>query len=75
MKEPVVFDSTCLIRLQRIRERNILPALFDPVMIPPQVEREFGSKFSWLQIENLRPDVPATALRLVVDSGEAEAIA
>lgn len=75
MKEPVVSDSTCLIGLERIGELNILPALFDPIMIPPEVEREFGGKFSWLQTENLTSNVLATALRLVVDSGEAEAIA
>ncbi len=75
MKEPVVSDSTCLIGLERIGELNILPALFEPIMIPPEVEREFGSGFSWLQTENLTSNVLATALRLVVDSGEAEAIA
>ncbi|MEJ7702083.1 MAG: hypothetical protein WKF71_20970 [Pyrinomonadaceae bacterium] len=69
MKEPVVSDSTCLIGLERIGELNILPALFEPIMIPPEVEREFGSGFSWLQTENLT----RCAARLVVDSGEAEA--
>jgi uncharacterized protein len=75
VKEAVVSDSTCLIGLERIGELDILPALFDPIMIPPEVEREFGSKFSWLQTVNLTSNVLATALRLVVDSGEAEAIA
>lgn len=75
MKEPVVSDSTCLIGLERIGELNILSALFEPIMIPPEVEREFGSKFSWLQTENLMSNLLATALCLVVDSGEAEAIA
>ena len=75
MKEAVVSDSTCLIGLERIGELQILPALFDPIMIPPEVEREFGNKFSWLQTENLTSNILATALCLVVDSGEAEAIA
>ena len=75
MKEPVVSDSTCLIGLERIGELNILPALFDPIIIPPEVEREFGNKFLWLQTENLTSNLLATALRLVVDAGEAEAIA
>ncbi len=75
MKEPVVSDSTCLIGLERIGELNILPALFDPMMIPPEVEREFGSKFSWLQTENLTSGLLVAALRMVVDAGEAEAIA
>ena len=75
MKEPVVSDSTCLIGLERIAELNILPVLFDPIMIPPEVEREFGTKFSWLQIENLKSSLLVAALQLVVDAGEAEAIA
>jgi len=75
VKEAVVSDSTCLIGLERIGELNILPALFDPIMIPPEVEREFGNKFSWLQIENLTSGVLVAALRLTVDAGEAEAIA
>jgi uncharacterized protein len=75
VKEPVVSDSTCLIGLERIGELNILPALFEPVMIPPEVEREFGNKFSWLTTEKLSGNVLATALHLVVDAGEAEAIA
>ena len=44
-------------------------------MIPPEVEREFGNNFSWLQPENLTSDVLVAALRLTVDAGEAEAIA
>ena len=75
MKEAVVSDSTCLIGLERIGELNILPALFDPIMIPPEVEREFGGKFSWLQTENLANSLLVAALQLVVDVGEAEAIA
>ena len=75
MREPVVSDSTCLIGLERIGGLHILPALFDPIMIPAEVEREFGSKFSWLQTENLTSGLLVAALRLVVDAGEAEAIA
>ena len=73
MKEAVVSDSTCLIGLERIGELNILPALFDPIVIPPEVNREFGSAFSWLQTENLTSGVLAAALRMIVDAGEAEA--
>ncbi len=75
MKEPVVSDSTCLIGLERIAELNILPALFEPIMIPPEVEREFGNKVSWLRTENLKSNLLVAALQLVVDAGEAEAIA
>lgn len=75
MKEAVVSDSTCLIGLERVGKLNVLPALFAPVMIPPEVGREFGGTFAWLQIENLKNSLLATALQMVVDAGEAEAIA
>jgi len=75
VKEAVVSDSTCLIGLERIGELNILSALFDPIMIPPEVEREFGNAISWLQTESLTSGVLVAALRMIVDAGEAEAIA
>ena len=75
MKEAVVSDSTCLIGLERIGELKILPALFEPIMIPSEIEREFGNNFSWLKIENLTNNLLVAALRLSVDAGEAEAIA
>ncbi len=53
MKEAVVSDSTCLIGLERVGELDILPALFDSVMIPPEVGREFDRSFEWLKVENL----------------------
>lgn len=74
MKEAVVSDSTCLIGLERVGELDILPALFDSVTIPSEVEREFGSKFDWLKVENLKNNQLVAALEMV-DAGEAEAIA
>ncbi len=75
MKESVVSDSTCLIGLERTGCLEMLPALFDSVMIPPEVEREFGGKFDWLKVENLSNNLLAAALQMIVDNGEAEAIA
>lgn len=40
MREPVVSDSTCLIGLERIGGLKILTALFDLIIIPPEVERD-----------------------------------
>ena len=73
--QPIVADSTCLIGLERIGRLDILPTLFETVMIPPEVAKEFGGTFSWLQIETLARSALASSLRLVVDAGEAEAIA
>jgi uncharacterized protein len=75
VKDSVVSDSTCLIGLERAGCLEVLPALFDAIMIPPEVEREFGGKLDWLKVENLTNYLLAAALQMVVDSGEAEAIA
>ena len=75
MSEAIVSDSTCLIGLERVGCLDILPALFDSVTIPPEVEREFGGKFAWLKVEKLPNNLLVAALEMVIDEGETEAIA
>lgn len=75
MKEPVVVDSTCLIGLERINTLDVLPALFEPILAPPEVEREFGASLPWLNIEAPAHQALVNALKMLVDDGEAEAIA
>ena len=75
MNKTVVSDSTCLIGLERVGKLDVLPALFDSVMIPPEIEREFGGKFAWLKVENLTNNLLVAALEMTIDAGEAEAIA
>ena len=75
MKEPIVSDSACLIGLERINHLDLLPALFEPVVIPPEVDKEFGVKLPWLRIDAPSDMVLIAALRMLVDDGEAEAIA
>ena len=75
MKEPVVTDSTCLISLERIGHLDILPALFEPILVPPEVRHEFGTLFPWLTVETPTDQALVAALKMLVDDGEAEAIA
>lgn len=75
MSEPVVVDSTCLIGLERIGQLDVLPALFDPVVVPPEVAREFGTPLPWLKVESPTNRAFIAALKLLLDDGEAEAIA
>ena len=75
MKDPVVADSTCLIALERIGLLEILPALFDPVLIPPEVNREFRRFPPAAQGRDAENAALANSLELLVDNGEAEAIA
>ncbi len=75
MKEPVVLDSTCLIGLDHIGRLDLLPALFEPILAPPEVEQEFGSAPDWLRIEAPAQRDLVRALSVTVDGGEAAAIA
>lgn len=75
MKEPIVTDSTCLIGLERISCLDLLPALFEPILIPPEVDKEFGVKLPWLKIDAPSDTALIAALKMLVDDGEAEAIA
>jgi uncharacterized protein len=75
MKEPAIVDSTCFIAFDLIDHLNLLPSLFDPVIIPPAVAREFGGQPPWVHV--LEPQEPTltAALRLMLDEGESEVIA
>lgn len=75
MKSPIVADSTCLIGLERIGRIELLPALFEPVSIPPEVAREFGVSVAWLKVEDPSDEALIQSLKLLIDQGEAEAIA
>jgi len=48
VKIPAVLDCACLIGLERIGRLDLLPALLDPVIAPPAVVPEFGSRPAWL---------------------------
>lgn len=75
MKEPIVLDSTCLIGLERIGQLDILSEIFEPIVIPDEVGREFGNSFSWLNVETPSNITLILSLKILVDAGEAEAIA
>ncbi|HSS51007.1 MAG TPA: DUF3368 domain-containing protein [Thermoanaerobaculia bacterium] len=75
MKEAVVLDSTCLIGLDQIGHLELLPALFEPILAPPEVEQEFGSAPDWLRVEAPAQRELVRALGVTIDGGEAAAIA
>ena len=75
MKEPVIVDSACLIGLECINRLDLLPALFDPIIAPPEVQREFGNPLTWLQSVAPTNQSLIAMLKTLVDAGEAEAIA
>ncbi len=75
MKPAVVSDSSCLIGLERIGRLDLLPSLFDQILIPPAVAREINVALPWLQIAAPSNQALVDALKLTIDNGEAEAIA
>ena len=75
MSQIVVSDSTCLIGLERIERLDLLPAVFESVWIPPAVAEEFGDAFPWLHVKSPANSAIVRAFNVVVDLGEAEAIA
>jgi len=75
VKLPIVADSTSLIGLERIRQLRLLPDLFEPFLIPPEVAREVGFSFDWLEVETPVNETLVASINSAVDRGEAEAIA
>ncbi|WP_293156299.1 hypothetical protein [Okeania sp. SIO2C9] len=53
---------------------DLLPQMFSQVIIPPEVQKEFGIYFSWLIVKSTQNIGMVNSLKLVVDDGEAEAI-
>ncbi len=74
MKTPAVVDTAVLIGLDRIGRLDLISALLHPVLAPPAVESEFGSKPDWLEIEAPSDRGMVAALNLVIDVGESEAL-
>jgi uncharacterized protein len=74
-QEVVITDSGCLISLERIDRLDILPALFSQVLLPPTVQAEFGVVLPWLKVVPTKDQGMVAALKMLVDEGEAEAIA
>ena len=75
VKSSIVSDSTCLIGMERIQSLEILPSIFDSIVIPPEVQQEFGNEFPLLRVEAPSNHGLVRSLKLLVDDGEAEAIA
>jgi predicted nucleic acid-binding protein len=75
MSETTVSDSSCLIAFERIGRLELLPRLFFPILLPPEVQKEFGRTPSWATIQAPQNQPLVRSLKQLVDDGEAEAIA
>jgi uncharacterized protein len=50
MEPAIVSDATCLIGLNNIGKLDLLPKLYSKVIIPPAVEREYGSQVPFAEV-------------------------
>jgi hypothetical protein len=75
----VVSNSSPLIALSRIQRLDLLPAIFESILIPPAVAREIAPSIpvlpTWLQIQPPSVLPPAPLLRRRLGAGEREALA
>jgi len=75
VKAEIVTDSTCLIVLERIDLLDILPQLFEPVLVASTVAKEFGRSLQWLNVKIASDEQFVASLKSQMHSGEAETIA
>jgi predicted nucleic acid-binding protein len=75
----VVSNSSPLIALAKIQRLDLLPAIFESVLIPPAVAREIAPSIpvlpTWLRIQAPNVPPPASLLRRRLGNGEWEALA
>ena len=73
----IVSDSGPLIALERIQQLPILPRLFGQILVPPAVQREFGSTLralDWLVIQPPSGPPRLATLDVSLGAGEREAL-
>ncbi len=75
MSISAVLDSTCLIGLDNIGRLDLAEALLSPAFIPPEVADEVGIVPPWAVVVAPTDKALVATLRLMVDAGEAAAIA
>ena len=75
----VVSNSSPLIAFADIDQLNLLPAIFDSLLIPPAVAAEVAPTFphlpEWLHVQSLNQAIPGLVLRRSLGAGEREALA
>jgi uncharacterized protein len=73
----VVSDSGPLIALERIQQLELLPALFNRILVPPAVAEEFVPSDrlpKWLQLQPVKQPPRLAGLQLSLGAGEREAL-
>ena len=72
----VITDTSCLIILEKIALLSVLHQLFAFVLTTPEIAREYGSTLpEWIKVVSVKDKSLQKKLSLMVDKGEASAIA
>jgi predicted nucleic acid-binding protein len=72
----IITDTSCFILLEKINAFDVLNRLFQNVVTTPEIQHEFGSDLPpWVQIKPVKDIALMKALTIIVDLGEASAIA
>lgn len=76
MNRCVVADTSCLIALDRIDKLDLLRGLFSTIVTTEEVKEEFGEPLpNWISIQLVRDEEKKKGLAVILDKGEASAIA
>jgi predicted nucleic acid-binding protein len=76
MQKIIVSDTSCLILLDKIKQLDLLHALFNRITITQIIAGEFGKQLpAYIQIENPVNLIYQKILESNLDSGEASALA
>ena len=76
MQKTIVSDTSCLILLDKIKQLDLLKALFGKITVTQLVADEFGKKLpDFIQIENPQNLTYQKILDSFVDKGEASVLA
>jgi predicted nucleic acid-binding protein len=76
MNKVIISDASCLIALDEIGQIEILKSVFSQIVTTQEVSAEFGKELpTWISIKTLQNSAKRNELELVLDAGEASAIA
>jgi predicted nucleic acid-binding protein len=76
MNKVIISDASCLIALDEIGQIEILKSAFPQIVTTKEVSAEFGKELpTWISIKTLQNSAKRNELELVLDAGEASAIA
>jgi predicted nucleic acid-binding protein len=76
MNKVIISDASCLIALDEIGQIEILKSAFPQIVTTKEVSAEFGKELpTWISVKTLQNSAKRNELELVLDAGEASAIA